>query len=72
MDNISHISIAKSWGETYTWDVVINGHEYYGTIGFPEDERAPTNMDWDSEVPENWEDIEDLIITKTFNIRNIP
>jgi hypothetical protein len=38
--------------------------EYTGTITFAADERGPTRIEWDQpEAPENWEDIEERIVT---------
>lgn len=49
-----------SLGVRASWEV--GGHT--GTIVFSGDERGRTQIDWDDELPDNWEDIEEQV-TKT-------
>lgn len=38
--------------------------EYTGTITFPANEGMPVRIEWDqAEVPHDWEDIEEQIVT---------
>lgn len=35
--------------------------DHSGTIRFPQDERGPVRIEWDSTCPDNWEKIEKLV-----------
>ena len=56
------IQLTKQLKFKFDWGFEQNGIYYYGTIQLPDDPRGKVRIEWDSDVPDNWEDIEDKII----------
>jgi hypothetical protein len=48
------ITDSHSLGDRMSWE---HG-EHSGTITFPGEERGPVYIDWDGDLPDNWEEIE--------------
>jgi len=49
-------------GQTFSWEC----GEHSGIVKFPADERAPHEIEWDDDLPENWEDIEAAIMSADY------
>ena len=45
----------------FDWSLSLRSFDFWGTIELPRDERAATEIDWDSDVPEYWEQVEEVV-----------
>ena len=67
---IESITFEHQGDDTYSWNIETNsGDEYEGIITFPRYERDATEIGWNYPVdlPEDWEDFEELIETECTN-----
>lgn len=46
-----------------SWTFNDDGKEYYGDWNESSDERRGIEIEWESDAPENWEEIEDMVIS---------
>lgn len=64
-----NIEIEKITSNIFNWNLEYDGIEYSGSLELPSrDERGHVIIEWDeSDVPDNWEEIESQILTKVYN-----
>jgi hypothetical protein len=57
----------RTLGERYDWEAVEDHGDHEEVVGSgtvttpPSDMRGPTQVEWDDDMPDCWEDIEDKI-----------
>jgi len=62
---IKNLEVKASISDTYDFSFEEGSIDFSGLIKFDsKNERGLTVVEWDNEVPTNWEDIEDLLIAK--------
>jgi hypothetical protein len=63
------IEVKHAGRDDFGWYMKIGNDEFDGTLSFPKDERGKVEIEWNqSNLPENWEELEQKIIDKANNL----